>query len=351
MKLVCVPKGIYLRLDTFSNGLYSLILQGWTKAAERVVIHDLCLRCNKSMKSIRRLITEGKRLGWIQSCRDFDGVTKYTRHAPGPYVDVVSTDSIDVSGVAHKLLILCQLNSRFCHIDFCKLHLSYSRSSIYLGFKALSDLNLYSYEDSTLTKDILSRSLRASTLPVSKPRAGKKLLAEQYDSWVAEGKPSLDLSDVTYASQVLCQHFKTLCLSVENINVNITSSRVADVVEVLRWLSCDPSVPLEDSEKLRLNNITSGSPFDTAILAVESLFTKYFSGFTYDFHVLFKISETKNHFDRFVLGTYLKARKNPNWRQSLQRKLDVDTPNNESYDEFKQRLLSSRHKLGPNNGE
>lgn len=350
LKPLCVPKGIYLRLGAFTDGLYNLLVWGWTDPGEGVVIHELCRRCKRSLKSIRRNITEGKRLGWIKSSRDFDGVVRYTRHAPGPYVDVVCPESLRGNRVAQRLYILCQLNSNFCYVDFCIRHLHYSKSSIYAALKHLSDLSLYCGETSALTKDILNASLRSSTRPKPKPRVGRQELERVYGDWVSGGQASLDCRDVNYVSQVLCQHFKVLCLRVEQLNCNVTSSKVADMANVLSWVSVSPDVYVDADDAKRLRDITGPNPYDTVLFAIESLFTKYFSGFTYDFNVLFKITDTKNNFDRFVLSSYLKARKNPNWRDPILRKTKVIPPNqSESYNDYKKRLLSSKNKLGSDN--
>lgn len=351
MKPLCVPKGIYLRLGTFTDGLYNMLVWGWTDPGEGVVIHELCLRCKRSVKSIRRSITEGKRLGWVKSSRDFDGVTRYTRHAPGPYISIVCPEELHNVQVAQKLFVLCQLNSNFCHVEFCLRHLHYSKSSIYAGLKRLSSLDLYCERTSTLTKDILQASLRASRRPKAKPRAGKQELESIYSEWVSEGRPSLDCKDVNYVSQVLCQHFKVLCLTIEKLNCNITSTKIADMISVLNWISLAPDAYVEEDDNKRLKDITGPNPYDVTLLCIESLFTKYFSGFTYDFNVLFKVTATKNNFDRFVLSSYLKARKNPSWRESIIHKLNLDTTNQtESYDDFKKRLLSPTNKFSSNNG-
>ena len=351
MQSLCVPKGIYLRLGTYTDGLYNLLVWGWTDPGEGVVIHELCLRCKRSIKSVRRSITEGKRLGWVKSSRDFDGTVVYTRHAPGPYVHVVCPIELHNVQVAQKLFVLCQLNLNFCHVEFCIRHLHYSKSSIYAGLKRLSALGLYCERTATLSKDILNTSLRASRRPKAKPSSGRQELEAVYSEWVNAGRPSLDCRDVNYVSQVLCQHFKVLCLTVEQLNCNITSTKIADMIAVLNWVSVAPEASLEDDDVKRLQTITGPNPYDTTLLCIESLFTKYFSGFTYDFNVLFKVTLTKNNFDRFVLSSYLKARKNPSWREPIMRKLNLDTTNQtESYDEFKQRLLSSPNKIGSNNG-
>ena len=163
MQKLCVPKGIYLRLGSYTDGLYTLLIRGWYKAGERVVIHDLCQRCKRSVKTIRRCITEGKKLGWIRSGKDFDGVIRYTRHAPGPYIEVVDDTRLAMSGVSSKLFILTQLNSNFCHAKFCIRHLTISRASIYSGLQELRDLNLITCEGANVSKDLLSKSLSSSS--------------------------------------------------------------------------------------------------------------------------------------------------------------------------------------------
>ena len=41
MQSLCVPKGIYLRLGTYTDGLYNLLVWGWTDPGEGVVIHTI----------------------------------------------------------------------------------------------------------------------------------------------------------------------------------------------------------------------------------------------------------------------------------------------------------------------
>jgi hypothetical protein len=340
--MLCVPKGAYLRLGAYSNTLYVLIIRGWTTAGERVVIHELCQRCQKSLKTVRRGLTEGRRLGWIKSAVDFDGATRYTRHAPGPYIPVVDAVELSPLSVAHKIFILSQINPNFRHVDFSGRYLPYSRSAIYAAFMKLRELNLIDATGINVSKDLLGKSLRAANPPKQKSYRSKAELEAAYSLWVTSGRQSLDSYDIDMAAKILLMHYRKLCLEVESINFAVDGTKIADLKEVLRWLSCDPSLDLESDEVRRLRAITGAHPFDVALLAVESLFTKYFSGFTYDFKVLFKLTEDKNHFDRFILSTFLKAKKNPHWRDPVLRVL-VNTENNieeESYDDFKRRILS-----------
>ena len=340
--MLCVPKGAYLRLGTFTNTLYVLLVNGWTTAGERVVIHELCRRCQKSVKTIRRAITEGRKLGWVRSSLDFDGVTRYTRHAPGPYVSVMPPEGVSASSVAHKLFILSQLNPNFRYADFSCRYLPYSKSAVYAGLTALKQLGLLDSSGVKVSKDILSKSMRAASPPKTRSYRSKAELESAYSLWIESGRQSLDLYDLDTAAKILLMHYRKLCLEVESINLAIDGTKIADLKEVLRWFSCDPSLDLDSDEVRRLKSITGAQPFNVALLAVESLFTRYFSGFTYDFNVLFKLTADKNHFDRFIVSTFLKAKKNPHWRDPILRVL-IHTEKNiedESYDDFKRRLLS-----------
>jgi hypothetical protein len=337
MRKTRVPKGIYARLGSFSNTLYSLIVSGWESAGERVVISELCRRCHRGIKTVRGGLTEGRKLGWIRSFRNRSGAVVYTRHAPGPYVSVVMDDRVNPVRVAHKLLVLIQLNSEFKSANFGNKMLPYSRSSLYSALSELRNLGLLNGGE-VVFEYLFEKSFKASP-PKKRARQTRKKLSQEYDAWTSSGYPPLDGYEVDVAARIIIMHYRRLCLRVANVSFSPDSSRVADMKEILRWLSCE--FPLDEDESQRLQRITEGRPYAVALAAVESLFTKYFSGFTYDFHVLFKLTDEKNYFDRFVLGTYLKAKKNPDWRVPLLRALQENTTDSrtESYDALKRRLL------------
>ena len=162
-----------------------------------------------------------------------------------------------------------------------------------------------------------------------------------YDTWVDSGCPSIDGYDLEDAAVIVMYRYAHLLELLENVRCAPNGTKIADIKVILRWLQCPKDFGFGEAETQRLLRVTNGRPFQTALMAVDSLFTSAFSGFTYDFNVLFKFTGDKNNFVRFVLGSYLKSMKRPEWRAELLNRINGDNQSEsvETYEDFKSRLL------------
>ena len=331
-----------------------LLTRGFSSRGDRFGISELCQRCQRSDKTVRRAITQGRSLGWVKSWSDSAFGTVYSRHAPGPYVAVLDPLGVDPKRVAHKVAMLMQFSDCMVSAGVVSELTGMKKSCVY---SAISELKAYgfiskrgnglslSYAARMELKslDILKQSMSGSNVPKPKTSGANKRNSQLYDDWVAAGCPSLDDYDVGDAAVILLYRFIFLLDLLENVRCAPDGTKIADVKTILHWLTCPEDFGFSSSECQRLLRITAGTPHQTALMAVDSLFTKAFSGFTYDFNVLFRFTEDKNNFDRFVIGSYLKSLKRPEWRSELLNRISGESNSEsvESYEDFKSRLLGN----------
>lgn len=351
-QLATVPKGIFSQLVSVPPPLYVLLIRGFNSRGDRFGISALCQRCQRSEKTIRRAITQGRSLGWIKSWRGNSERVVYSRHAPGPYVAVLDPIDFDPNETAHKVAMLVQLMDYSIDISgavnltgmrkscvYSAINRLRSCGFIHLDGNKVSPSTLVAREINNLS--ILKKSMSRTSVP--KPTtSGVNLRNRQlYDSWVDSGCPSIDGYELEDAAVIVMYRYSHLLELLENVRCAPSGTKIADVKVILRWLKCPKDFGFGEAETQRLLRVTNGRPFQTALMAVDSLFTRAFSGFTYDFNVLFKFTGDKNNFDRFVMGSYLKSMKRPEWRSELLNRINGDNQSEsvETYEDFKSRLL------------
>ena len=278
----------------------------------------------------------------------------YSRHAPGPYVAVLDPVELDPMRAIHKVAIMVQLNDLGLSVEQLTTLTGAQKSSIYSAVRDLKSYGLIRVQgriillSSRAKKEIrnlslLKKSMAGTTIPSPSKSSDGNRRRQVYDGWVSAGCPSLDSYDLDDAATIIMFRYAYLLDKLENVRCAVDGTKIADIKVILRWLSCPVDFGFSESESQRVLRITNGSPFQTALMAVDSLFTQAFSGFTFDFNVLFKFSEDKNNFDRFVIGSYLKSIKRPEWRSELLNRIsgENDSESIETYEEFKSRLLGN----------